>query len=85
MFQATPPLPIISDSLPSPYPFSLPPLPPSFLTPPLPSPLSQMVSLAEDLIKGLDSNHDQSLSEEEFITYYSKKMGHMYTKNKVLH
>ena len=44
-----------------------------------------MMSLAEDLIKRLDSNHDQTLSEEEFLTYYSKKMGHVYTKNEVQH
>lgn len=40
-----------------------------------------MMSLAEDLIKRLDGNHDQALSEEEFLAYYSKKMGHVYTKN----
>ena len=52
---------------------------------PTPTPPLQMMSLAEDLIKRLDGNHDQTLSEEEFLTYYSKKMGHVYTKNEVQH
>ena len=52
---------------------------------PTPAPPPQMMSLAEDLIKRLDGNHDQALSEEEFLAYYSKKMGHVYTKNEVQH
>ena len=50
-----------------------------------PTPPPQMMSLAEDLIKRLDGSHDQTLSEEEFLAYYSKKMGHVYTKNEVHH
>ena len=50
-----------------------------------PTPPPQMMSLAEDLIKRLDGNHNQALSEEEFLAYYSKKMGHVYTKNEVQH
>ena len=52
---------------------------------PHPHPTPSHMSLAEDLIKRLDGNHDQTLSEEEFLTYYSKKMGHVYTKNEVQH
>ena len=50
---------------------------------PTPTPPPQMMSLAEDLIKRLHSNHDQTLCEEEFLTYYSKKMEHVYTRNEV--
>ena len=50
-----------------------------------PTPPPQIMSLAEDLIKRLEGSHKQTLSEEEFLAYYSKKMGYVYTKNEVQH